>query len=92
MSQFFCNICHETFNASRNRPCTITCGHSFCYSCLRDDYLKNNYRVSLRSNGIDIEKVAMKYQGGGHKCASGARLNSLDEVDNLISDLDNLLP
>ncbi|MCI6329779.1 MAG: bifunctional oligoribonuclease/PAP phosphatase NrnA [Erysipelotrichaceae bacterium] len=62
------------------------------YLSISFDYLKNNYRVSLRSNGIDIEKVAMKYQGGGHKCASGARLNSLDEVDNLISDLDNLLP
>lgn len=43
MSQFFCSICHETFNASQNRPCTISCGHSFCYSCLKNDYVKNHF-------------------------------------------------
>ncbi len=55
------------------------------------DEEKNNYRVSLRSAGIDVEKVASKYNGGGHLQASGAKLKSLDELDNLIKDLEALI-
>lgn len=55
------------------------------------DKEKNVYRVSIRSAGISIEDVAMKYRGGGHAQASGAKLKSLDELPNLIKDLDDLL-
>lgn len=55
------------------------------------DEEKNNYRVSLRSAGIDVEKVATKYNGGGHLQASGAKLKNLDELDSLIRDLESLI-
>lgn len=34
-------------------------------------YDGNKYRYSLRSETIDVSKVAMKYSGGGHKGAAG---------------------
>ena len=37
-------------------------------------------RVSIRSRGPEINKIAEKYNGGGHKLASGARLVSFEEV------------
>ena len=45
-------------------------------------------RVSIRSRGPEINKIAEKYNGGGHKLASGARLVSFEEVEYLIKDLD----
>lgn len=55
------------------------------------DEEKDVYRVSLRSDGLDVESVASKYRGGGHTQASGAKLKSLDELPALIEDLEKLL-
>lgn len=53
--------------------------------------VKNNYiRVSIRSRGPAINRVAEKYGGGGHKLASGVKVPSYEEVDMLINDLDKL--
>lgn len=52
---------------------------------------KNEFRVSIRSKKIDISKVANKYHGGGHMNASGATIYSLDELDSLIKDLEDLI-
>ena len=41
-------------------------------------------RVRLRSSGPDIDKVANLFNGGGHAKASGAALNSWDELDDFI--------
>ncbi len=52
------------------------------------DIANNCFRVSLRSNQKIVSKVAAKYRGGGHDFASGATINSLDELPWLIKDLD----
>ena len=46
------------------------------------------YKVNIRSRGPIINEIAAKYNGGGHKYASGARITNVDEVDNLIKELD----
>ena len=46
------------------------------------------WRVSLRSNRKKVNGVAEKYRGGGHEGASGATLESLDELPELLKDLD----
>ena len=33
-------------------------------------------KVNIRSRGPVINEIAMKYNGGGHKLASGARIKS----------------
>lgn len=55
-----------------------------------EDVKKGNWRVSLRSGGIDISHIAEKYNGGGHAQASGLKLKSLDELKALLADLDEL--
>lgn len=53
--------------------------------------VKNNYiRVSIRSRGPVINKIAEKYNGGGHKLACGAKVPSFEEVDLIIKDLDKV--
>lgn len=52
---------------------------------------KKEFRVSIRSKKIDISKVANKYHGGGHMNASGATIYSLDEIEALIKDLEELI-
>ncbi|CAM4209655.1 oligoribonuclease [Bacillus manliponensis] len=47
-------------------------------------------RVRLRSKGPVINKLAMKYEGGGHPMASGAKVNSWEEADRLFADLREL--
>ncbi len=53
-----------------------------------EDLKNNNVRVNIRSRGPEINKVAEKYNGGGHTMASGARLSSIEEAESLISDID----
>lgn len=51
---------------------------------------ENEIRVRLRSKGPIINKLANKYNGGGHPLASGASAKSWEEADALIRDLDQL--
>ncbi len=55
-----------------------------------EDVKKGNWRVSLRSGGIDISHIAEKYNGGGHAQASGLKLRNLDELKLLLADLDKM--
>lgn len=55
-----------------------------------EDVKNSHIRISIRSRGPVINKIAEKYNGGGHKLASGARITSFEEVDLLVKDLDNV--
>ena len=54
------------------------------------DKTNENIRGSIRSRGPIINAIAGKYRGGGHKYASGVKLQDFDETDSLIFDLDNV--
>ncbi len=54
---------------------------------ITEDIEKHDFRVSIRSKRYPINEIANKYDGGGHELASGGRLKSLDELDNLVKDL-----
>ena len=55
-----------------------------------EDVNNSVIRVSMRSRGPVINKVAERFGGGGHALASGAKLPSFEEVDDLIKALDIL--
>ncbi len=57
---------------------------------LSEDLRSNNIRVSIRSRGPEVNELASKYNGGGHKYASGVRLKNWDELDGFINDFDKL--
>ncbi len=46
------------------------------------------YKINIRSRGLIINDVAENFNGGGHKFASGARLKTEEEVDELFAALD----
>ena len=46
------------------------------------------FKINIRSRGIIINEVAEKFNGGGHKFASGARLKTEEEVNELFAALD----
>lgn len=48
------------------------------------------WRISIRSKEKAINGVASMFGGGGHAQASGAKIDSLDQLDTFISALDNL--
>lgn len=53
--------------------------------------VKNDvFKINLRSRGPIINEVASRYNGGGHKFSSGARVKTQDELDDIIYDLDQL--
>lgn len=56
-----------------------------------EDKKSNLIRANIRSRGPIINEIASIYGGGGHKFASGARLISWGQTDNLINDLDLLV-
>lgn len=48
-------------------------------------------KANIRSRGPVINNVAMRYGGGGHAYASGARLKTWHEAEALIKDLDEVM-
>lgn len=58
---------------------------------LSEDTKSNLIRANIRSSGPYINELATRFGGGGHKYASGARLTSWEQADNLIVELDNLV-
>ena len=61
------------------------------WATITEDVKNDQVRVSIRSRGPEINQIAEKYNGGGHKQAAGAKLKSFDEAMNLINDLDMFL-
>lgn len=57
---------------------------------LTEDKKSNLIRANIRSRGPIINETAAIYGGGGHKFASGARLVSWQQAENLINDLDKV--
>ena len=52
---------------------------------------EGSIRVRMRSRFVEINTIAEKYHGGGHACASGATVYSLDEMQALLRDTDALV-
>lgn len=61
------------------------------WATLTEDVKNDQIRVSIRSRGPEINQLAEKFNGGGHKFASGAKLKNFDEAMLLMKELDNLL-
>ena len=51
----------------------------------------DDIRVRLRSRFITVNRLAEKYEGGGHACASGATVHSRTQMEELIREADTLL-
>lgn len=61
------------------------------WATITEDVKNDQVRVSIRSRGPEINEVAEKYNGGGHKFASGAKLATFTEAMHLMQDLDDCL-
>ena len=57
---------------------------------ITEDAKDHCWRVSIRSRSVPINGVATMFEGGGHAQASGAKLNSLDDLPRLIEELGKL--
>ncbi|WP_214778171.1 bifunctional oligoribonuclease/PAP phosphatase NrnA [Exiguobacterium sp. s22] len=51
---------------------------------------KEEIRVRIRSKGPVINEVAKRYRGGGHPMAAGATIDTWDEMDDVISALNEV--
>lgn len=51
-----------------------------------EDKEENLIRIRLRSSGPNVNEVAKKFNGGGHFRASGAKINSFDEVSKVLEE------
>ena len=59
-----------------------------CWAFSSYDENSKIFKINIRSRNIPINQVAERFNGGGHKFASGARLKSEEEVDALFAALD----
>ena len=62
----------------------------YAWAVFSYDKNNKNIRGSIRSRGPVINEAAAMFGGGGHKCASGVRLTSFDDVDKLVEKLDEV--
>jgi len=58
------------------------------WATITEDIKNNQYRVSIRSRGPEINKIAEAHGGGGHKFASGVRVKDVDAAMDVMKDLD----
>ena len=61
------------------------------WATITEDVKNNQYRISIRSRGPEINKIAERHNGGGHKMASGVKCKSLDEALRVMRDLNSEL-
>ena len=47
-------------------------------------------RANIRSRGPEIKDICVKYGGGGHKYASGIRMNDFSKMGDIINELNEL--
>lgn len=61
--------------------------------CSFAEYEDGKVRMEIRSNGPEIQPVAVRVGGGGHAHASGAQLKGLDFdiINSVLDDLDHTL-
>ena len=59
-----------------------------CWMFVVYDERNDIYKANIRSRGPVINEVATKYNGGGHKFASGCRTNDYKVIEALAKDLD----
>ena len=52
------------------------------------DERNNIYKANIRSRGPEINGVAARFNGGGHKFAAGARVATKEDVKKLFKELD----
>lgn len=57
---------------------------------ITEDLKDHCFRISIRSKEKPINEVATRFGGGGHAQASGAKIDSLDQLDYFINELDKL--
>lgn len=57
------------------------------WATITEDIKNKQYRISIRSRGPEVNKIAERYNGGGHKYASGVRVKTLEEALNIMNDL-----
>lgn len=82
----------KEYNVDTATPSNLINNYNFIEELLvwifiTEDKKNNQYKISIRSRGPIINTIASKYNGGGHKYASGARVEKMEDVDNLIKDL-----
>ena len=82
----------KEYNVDIATPSNLINGYNFIDELLvwifiTEDVKNNQYKISIRSRGPVINEIASHYHGGGHKFASGAKVDTMEEVDNLIKDL-----
>jgi len=82
----------KQFNVDVATPSNLINNYNFIeellvWTFITEDVKNKQYKISIRSRGPIINKIANKYNGGGHKFASGAKIQTMEEVDNLIKDL-----
>lgn len=59
-----------------------------CWMFVTYDAKNEIFKVNIRSRGPVINEIASRYNGGGHKFASGARVKDYEDIESLRKDLD----
>ena len=57
---------------------------------ITEDVKNGQIRISIRSRGPEINKVAESHNGGGHKFASGVKVATFEEAHIIVNELDKV--
>lgn len=60
------------------------------WALISEDLKNGIIKINIRSRGPEINQVAERHNGGGHKFASGARVYTMEEAEQIIDELDSV--
>lgn len=83
----------KKFNVETTAPANMVNDFYFvkeliCWCFITFDDRNQVYKVNIRSRGPVINEVASRYNGGGHKFASGCRIKDKNLIPDLLKDLE----
>ena len=92
----FLNVTEEALK-EHNVEASIVSNHAndlyfikelLCWMYVVYDERNGIFKANIRSRGPIVNEIAGKYNGGGHKFASGCRTPNFKDIENLAKDLD----
>lgn len=83
----------KEYSADSSTAATIINNYNFIkeilvWTFITYDERNEIFKVNIRSRGPVINKIASKYNGGGHPFASGARIVEKENIKNFLDDLE----
>jgi len=83
-----CQYCKENFNAEKNIPYLLKCGHFFCKSCIVSNFTNSKNQIQCPEDGTKVDslnslKILHNLITDGNTIDSTRNINNVNNINNI---------